>query len=125
MAVQRDDGVATALNVLEQLHEEDPSIIRTQNHRWEIRGNVESLIGDFLVVIEEAVLVSAEVVLLDERMEVQYVVLGRLDLVCSLKAEIGDGCGNEWQRLVLPAQLDVVEEALERPGNQFVIMVGP
>jgi len=36
MAVERDDGVATALNVLEQLHEEDSSIIRTQDHRWEI-----------------------------------------------------------------------------------------
>jgi len=115
MAVQGDDGVAAALNVLEELHEEDPSIVRTQNHRWEIRGNVESLIGNFLVMVEEAVLVAAEVVLLDERMEVQYVILRRLHFICSLKAQIGDSCWNAWDCLFLLAQLDMVEEALERP----------
>jgi len=70
------------------------------------------LIGNFLVVIEEAVLVATKVVLLDERMEVQYIVLRWLHLVRSLKAQICDSCWDEWHCQLLTAQLHVVEEAL-------------
>lgn len=68
MAVERQNWVPTTLNVLEKLYDEHAAIVRTHHQGRKVRRHVERLVRDALVRVEKAVLVAAEVVLLNEWM---------------------------------------------------------
>ena len=71
MAVNDNNRICSPLDVLEQLNNKYPSIVCSKNHAWKVRGHVESLISDFLVTVEKAMLMTTEVILGDELVDVQ------------------------------------------------------
>ena len=81
MTIEDEDWIAPALNILEKLHHKYSSVVRSKYYRREVGCNVECLVRDVFVHIEKAVLVSAEVVLLYEWVQVDQRILGRLHFI--------------------------------------------
>lgn len=71
VAVNHDYGICSSFDVLEQLDNKNSAITCAKNHAGKVRRCVKGLIGDFLITIEETVLMSTKVVLGDELVDVQ------------------------------------------------------
>ena len=71
MAVNDNNRICSPLDVLEQLNNKYSPIVCSKNHAWKVRGHVESLISNFLITVEKAMLMTTEVILGDELVDVQ------------------------------------------------------
>ena len=63
MGVNDNNRVGSAFNVLEQLDDEDTTVVGPDDHAWEVLRSVERLLGDLFVTVEEAMLELSELIL--------------------------------------------------------------
>ena len=87
MAVHNQDRVRSSLNILKHLHNEDASIVGSQNHTWKVCRSIYSLISHFFIRIKKAVLMPCEVVLSNEFVDIQHAILWSATL-CSFDSPI-------------------------------------
>lgn len=81
MAVKRQNWITAALNILEELHYEDPSVVCAHYKSRKVRSDVKCLIRDPLVRVKEIMLMATEIMLLYEGMDADQRTLRRLRFV--------------------------------------------
>jgi hypothetical protein len=116
MAINHTNRVWSAFNVLEKLQDKDPSVVGSYDHAWEFTRRVERLFCNVFVSVKEGVLVLAEVVLCNERVQAKNAVAVALLL---------------WVKLVETVQmnwqfrfLQVAQQVPQRPSNKLLVVSG-
>ena len=83
MAIECQNGIPSTFDILKKLDNEYSSIIGTQNYSRKVRCYIKRLISYTFIHIEETMLVSTKIMLLNEWMQVDKSVLWRLNFICS------------------------------------------